>query len=91
MEPSTMVTVHLDQLYSYSHDPEAVAKQLAVMQKKGLRLNIHVKDPHTAEVFKHLPAAKKMRRRRLIKPSPRVILAIFSLGLYGVVGWSLFA
>lgn len=61
-----MVTVHLDQLYSYSHDPKAVAQQLAAMQKRGLRLNVHVKDPQTAEVFKYLPkAAAKAHNRRL--------------------------
>lgn len=60
-----MVTVHLDQLYSYSHDPKVVAKQLAAMQNRGLRLNVHVKDPQTAEVFKYLPkTATKTPGRR---------------------------
>ena len=48
------VTVHLDQLHSYGHDPQETAKRLKNMQQKGVKLNVHVKDPHTAEVFKYL-------------------------------------
>lgn len=81
-----MVTVHLDQLYSYSHDPEAVAKHLVAMQRKGLTLNVHVKDPQTAEVFKYLPGATPMPRHRLSLGTLVVLglLVSFASIAYGV-------
>ena len=83
-----MVTVHLDQLYSYSHDPKAVAKHLDAMQRKGLNLNVHVKDPQTAEVFKYLSGAKPTPRTRTSLATLLVfgLLLSFASIAYGVLG-----
>ena len=86
------VNVDVDQLFSLNnYDPKKTAKQIEQMRQEGLKLNLRVRSPHTAEVFTYLGGSRHPWRfllQWLMKPQG--IFASIGVITYGVLAILMF-